>query len=84
VIPLIRLLDTPYHSVVLPIDPSQLDMHPSTLSLFLELVADHPPAQTTWGSRDGADDYDAERMKKRTDADRKNLKQPYYPSYFTK
>ncbi|RDH35685.1 nucleotide-diphospho-sugar transferase [Aspergillus welwitschiae] len=25
---------------------------------------------TTWGSRDGADDYDAERMKKRTDTDR--------------
>ncbi|KAK5790521.1 hypothetical protein VI817_007808 [Penicillium citrinum] len=37
---------------------------------------------TTWGSRDGADDYDAERMKKRTDADRR--KQPYYPSYFFK
>ncbi|KAJ5128422.1 hypothetical protein N7448_002141 [Penicillium atrosanguineum] len=37
---------------------------------------------TTWGSRDGADDYDAERMKKRTDADR--IKQPYYPSYLTK
>ncbi|KAJ5782174.1 hypothetical protein N7457_003948 [Penicillium paradoxum] len=34
---------------------------------------------TTWGSRDGADDYDAERMKKRTDADR--MKQPYYPQY---
>jgi hypothetical protein len=29
-----------------------------TLSFFL--------LQTTWGSRDGADDYDAERMKKRT------------------
>ena len=37
--------------------------------------------QTTWGSRDGADDYDAERMKRRTDADR--TKQPYYPSYLT-
>ncbi|KAJ5225115.1 hypothetical protein N7468_006340 [Penicillium chermesinum] len=36
---------------------------------------------TTWGSRDGADDYDAERMKKLTDADRR--KQPYYPSYLT-
>lgn len=38
--------------------------------------------QTTWGSRDGADDYDAERMKKRTDADR--MKQPYYPQYLIK
>ncbi|KAJ5484453.1 hypothetical protein N7453_011921 [Penicillium expansum] len=37
---------------------------------------------TTWGSRDGADDYDAERMKKRTDADR--MKQPYYPQYLIK
>lgn len=37
--------------------------------------------QTTWGSRDGADDYDAERMKKRTDTDR--MKRPYYPSYIT-
>ncbi|EHA25997.1 hypothetical protein ASPNIDRAFT_56966 [Aspergillus niger ATCC 1015] len=36
---------------------------------------------TTWGSRDGADDYDAERMKKRTDTDR--MKRPYYPSYIT-
>lgn len=39
-------------------------------------------SQTTWGSRDGADDYDAERMKKRTDADR--MKQPYYPQYLIK
>ncbi|KAJ5734170.1 hypothetical protein N7493_002956 [Penicillium malachiteum] len=40
---------------------------------------------TTWGSRDGADDYDAERMKKRTDADRKTqLKtQHYFPDFLT-
>lgn len=57
-------------------------MHPSTLRFSRDSIADPPSAQTTWGSRDGADDYDAERMKKRTDADRK--KQPYYPSYFTK
>ncbi|KAJ5708000.1 hypothetical protein N7488_007801 [Penicillium malachiteum] len=40
---------------------------------------------TTWGSRDGADDYDAERMKKRTDADRKtHLKtQHYFPDFLT-
>lgn len=37
--------------------------------------------QTTWGSRDGADDYDAERMKKRTDLDR--MKRPYYPNFIT-
>jgi hypothetical protein len=39
---------------------------------------------TTWGSRDGADDYDAERMKKRTAADRKKQPYPYYPSYLTR
>ncbi|KAJ5935701.1 hypothetical protein N7466_005248 [Penicillium verhagenii] len=39
---------------------------------------------TTWGSRDGADDYDAERMKKLTDADRQKQQYPYYPSYLTK
>ena len=38
-------------------------------------------SQTTWGSRDGADDYDAERMKKRTDNDRP--KSPYYPKFIT-
>ncbi|KAL5687450.1 hypothetical protein EMGR_001760 [Emarellia grisea] len=36
---------------------------------------------TTWGSRDGADDYDAERMKRRTDIDR--MKRPYYPNFIT-
>ncbi|KNG90286.1 putative polysaccharide synthase Cps1 [Aspergillus nomiae NRRL 13137] len=36
---------------------------------------------TTWGSRDGADDYDAERMKKRTGSDRP--KSPYYPKFIT-
>lgn len=40
-----------------------------------------PVSQTTWGSRDGADDYDAERMKKRTDSDRP--KSPYYPKFIT-
>lgn len=51
--------------------------------LFLDLSSADPfRFQTTWGSRDGADDYDAERMKKLTDADR--IKQPYYPSYLTK
>lgn len=32
--------------------------------------------QTTWGSRDGADDYDTERMKRRTRDD--YMKLPYY------
>lgn len=38
--------------------------------------------QTAWGSRDGADDYDAERMKKRTSIDRMKQR-PYYPNFVT-
>jgi hypothetical protein len=37
---------------------------------------------TAWGSRDGADDYDAERMKKRTSVDRMKQR-PYYPNFIT-
>lgn len=37
---------------------------------------------TAWGSRDGADDYDAERMKKRTSIDRMKQR-PYYPNFVT-
>jgi hypothetical protein len=69
--------------------PIVLDRAATCLSdLIFEFCIDHRAGltflilQTTWGSRDGADDYDAERMKKRTDADR--MKQPYYPQYLIK
>ena len=55
-----------------------------TLIYFLiniSLTLEFQKPQTTWGSRDGADDYDAERMKKRTDFDR--MKRPYYPNFIT-